>query len=78
MKSRDFCYWLQGVFEVGELKTLNEKQRQQIKNHLNLVFVHEIDPMTEPDPEKAQVLNDIHGIGGTVIGPNGEEMIARC
>lgn len=44
MTSRDFCYWLQGFFEVSEPVNLSEKQVQQIKNHLAMVFKHEIDP----------------------------------
>lgn len=43
MKSVEFCYWLQGLFEVGEPETLNAKQVDLIKRHLNMVFVHEID-----------------------------------
>lgn len=44
MKSESFVYWLQGFFEISEATTLNEKQIQIIKNHLNMVFVHDIDP----------------------------------
>jgi hypothetical protein len=44
MTSRDFCYWLQGHFEINNAKTLNAKQTEMIKRHLNLVFKHEIDP----------------------------------
>lgn len=38
MNPLDFCYWLQGLMEVGDPKTLNETQVQHIKNHLNMVF----------------------------------------
>jgi hypothetical protein len=38
MTSEQFTYWLQGYFELGHLKTLDEKQVQIIKDHLNLVF----------------------------------------
>jgi hypothetical protein len=44
MTSRDFCYWLQGSFELNEPQTLNKKQTELIKKHLNMVFIHEIDP----------------------------------
>lgn len=47
MTARDFCYWLQGVFEVHKTSTLTEEQVTIIKNHLHLVFVHDIDT---PDP----------------------------
>jgi hypothetical protein len=38
MTSEQFTYWLQGYFEVGHPKTLNEQQVQIIKDHLDLVF----------------------------------------
>lgn len=44
MTSRDFCYWLQGLFELAETESLSAKQTELIKKHLNMVFVHEIDP----------------------------------
>ena len=44
MTSRDFVYWLQGFFEVSGATTLTSEQSAVIKNHLNLVFKHEIDP----------------------------------
>lgn len=45
MKSRDFCYWLQGILEVGyNGNGLTADQVEQIQNHLGMVFVHEIDP----------------------------------
>lgn len=59
MNSRDFCYWLQGLFEVAEPKTLNEKQVDLIKRHLNMVFIHEIDPSFPQDQQQA--LDQAHG-----------------
>lgn len=48
MTSRDLVYWLQGFAEIhGEPPTA--EQWKVIKNHLNMVFVHEIDP-SMPDP----------------------------
>jgi|SRR5579859_1189278 len=60
MTARDFCYWLQGFFElspaVGEL---SQQQTEQIRNHLHMVFAHEIDPsMGDKDHQKK--LTDIH------------------
>ncbi len=43
MTSRDFVYWLQGFFEINDPQTINKEQTQIIKNHLNLVFHHDID-----------------------------------
>lgn len=85
MTSRDFCYWLQGVFEVANPLELGERQTTMIKNHLALVFKHEIDP-SMPDP--TGTLQAIHdGVATSVTGqtppskigqtgPNGE--IYRC
>lgn len=44
MNAQDFVYWLQGYFELSDSNTLTEKQVVAIKNHLNLVFTHVIDP----------------------------------
>lgn len=44
MTSRDFVYWIQGLFELAEPLTLNKKQVELIRKHLNMVFIHEIDP----------------------------------
>jgi hypothetical protein len=66
MTSREFCYWLQGSFELrdagslqGDPQALNAEQVQMIKNHLNLVFKHEIDP-SYGSPEKQAELQAVH------------------
>ncbi len=64
MKSVEFCYWLQGLFEVGEPTTLNEKQTDLIKRHLNMVFIHEIDATYPADQQDG--LNKAHS-GADVI-----------
>jgi hypothetical protein len=58
MKSRDFCFWLQGYLEItaADASPMNEPltsaQVNCIRKHLALVFVHEIDPtMSEPAPK---------------------------
>ncbi len=48
MKARDFMYWFQGFAELHSGPPTTA-QWEIIKNHLNLVFVHDIDP-TMPDP----------------------------
>lgn len=77
MTSRDFCYWVQGFFELStwsDPKGLEPHQVSAIRAHLALVFKHEIDPSAGP-PEKQAELNKIHGqIGGT--GPQGQ--VYRC
>jgi hypothetical protein len=58
MTSRDFCFWLQGYFELSDDKELSEHQIDLIKSHLDMVFVHEIDPSF---PEEQQnELNNLH------------------
>lgn len=49
MTSRDFCYWLQGFFELhgSVVPAMTAQQVEVVKNHLNLVFIHDIDT---PDP----------------------------
>lgn len=59
MTSRDFCYWLQGHFEIAEPKTLGEKETLMIKKHLALVFKHEIDPSMGDENHQLE-LNNIH------------------
>ena len=61
MKASEFCYWLQGVFEVAKLEELDKEQTQIIKNHLGLVFVCELDKIEEVETGlDASSLNDIH------------------
>lgn len=59
MTSRDFAFWLQGLFELSNPTTLDEKQTELIKRHLDLVFVHEIDPAMG-DKKHQDILNKIH------------------
>ena len=45
MTSRDFAYWLMGSLELTPPEDgLNKEQTQILKNHLNMVFAHEITP----------------------------------
>lgn len=62
MTSRDFCYWLQGYFEIqGSLNPgLRPEQVQIVQAHLAMVFVHEIDPAFGADNDK---LDAIHNVG---------------
>lgn len=76
MTSRDFCYWLQGFFELDALTsnhpdkpTLSVEQVKCITNHLNMVFYHEIDPAFG-DKKHTEILSKIHlGTGGGGGGP---------
>jgi hypothetical protein len=60
MKSTEFAYWLQGFFELSETNTLSERQVEIIKNHLKLVFYHEIDPSYSSDPKIQETMQSIH------------------
>lgn len=69
MTARDFCYWLQGFFEVHgidkERIILRPEQVEVIKRHLSMVFEHDIDPKAG-GPEKQAKLNQLHHGGGDV------------
>lgn len=41
MKATEFCYWLQGLFELHNVSELNASQVSLIDKHLKMVFVHE-------------------------------------
>lgn len=69
MKARDFAYWLQGYFEISNSTALTEGQVETVKNHLAMVFKHEIDP-SNGTPEHNQELAKLHGkTGGGLGGP---------
>jgi hypothetical protein len=90
VKSVEFCYWLQGFFELHPENTkgasdgisLSPAQVGLIAKHLAMVFKHEIDPSY--GSEKAQqALSALHGATGKAdplkiggVGPNGE--VLRC
>ena len=40
---REFCYFLQGFFEISGASDLDSKQVRIIKDKLDKVFVHETD-----------------------------------
>ena len=51
MQSRDFCYWLQGFFELSDnADRLSAEQVDMIQRHLALVFAHEIQPLARERP----------------------------
>jgi len=70
MTSRDFCFWLQGFFEIGEVKQITAKESEIIQRHLALVFKHEIDPAIEAVSivTKAE-LDAIHKPASPAFGP---------
>jgi hypothetical protein len=76
MTSRDFCFWLQGYLEISSLNdsqiSLSYEQIGMIRSHLDLVFVHEIDP-SMGDKEHQDALNHIHK-----PNPHNSAAIPRC
>lgn len=56
MNSRDFCYWLQGYFEISHTDELTKEQFDMIKKHLGYVFTQEdLSPKTLPVPSGTPV-----------------------
>jgi hypothetical protein len=58
MMTRDFCYWLQGFFEINGTNVVTPQQIDIIKNHLNLCFEHDIDNQY-PEKKKTELM-DVH------------------
>lgn len=62
MTSRDFCFWLQGFFEISGGHILTLDSMPLIKEHLNLVFKH--DPsIAPPSPVIAAQSGALSGMG---------------
>ena len=83
MTSRDFCYWLQGFFELASCSDddgkgrpqdkLSRDQVQTLKRHLEMVFQYEIDP-SFGDKKQQEDLAKTHGdietmLTGVIGGP---------
>ena len=68
MTSRDFAYWLQGFFELTDSDTVTLEQVKMIKNHLNMVFHHDIDKSFGKDlPALKSPINRTQGPEGNVL-----------
>lgn len=65
MKATEFCYWLQGFFEIGynhtpsSAKSLTSTQIEMIERHLEMVFAHDIDPKAGSEGHQ-HILQEIH------------------
>lgn len=74
MTPQEFCYWLQGYFELtGHIGRLQAEQVESIKRHLAMVFAHSIDPAAG-DGQVQEKLNAIH----QGRPPFGSEQLVRC
>ena len=87
MKAVEFCYWLQGFFEIsdsanaGSIRQIDVKQIEIIKNHLAMVFVHDIDPKqgTPEHQAKLQALHDgLEKLANHPPGDPDKDTIWRC
>jgi hypothetical protein len=75
MNSVDFCFWLQGYFEISNSGVVSPSQVECIKNHLNLVFKHEIDRIRDAESlSNPAALNAAH-IGNSAA--QNDELV-RC
>lgn len=65
MTPENFCFWLQGMFELTDQRQLDEKQTRVVREHLALVFEHVtgVPQPSEPglDPEKIRELERLMG-----------------
>lgn len=81
MNTIDFCFWLQGYFEISGTHDLSPEQVEVIKNHLSLVFKHEIDPLREKEtttPKKElDKAHSTHPLAHAFSGPKNDPLI-RC
>ena len=79
MNTIDFCYWLQGYFEISDSDELSAQQVKIIKNHLHLVFKHEIDPLRESQTTATvEELNNAHsGFSTQDYNPLNDDRV-RC
>jgi len=66
MTPQEFCYWLQGYFEVSGNETLTPEQVKMVKEHLQLVFRKETVSVVVkmPEPGKPDKNNDTFTKGG--------------
>lgn len=72
MRSDQFVYWLQGFFELqGTNQALTPEQIQIIRNHLKLVFLHEIDPSYSDNKIVQQIFQNIHDGKDPLLGIQG-------
>lgn len=76
MLTSEFCYWLQGYFELSESNDLSQQQVEVIKAHLALVFLHDLDPKQIKD--KLQKTHDSGNKNPTFGGVDNLGNVYRC
>jgi hypothetical protein len=78
MTARDFCFWLQGYFELGEINPsfgVPRDAAEKIQQHLALVFIHDIDPKIDKGNADMKALLDSVHTGKLQVSP---ESTPRC
>lgn len=76
MTSRDFCFWLQGYFEISGASEMNVDEIREVRKHLAMVFKHEIDP-SHGDQATQDALNAIHDANTNVQGNSGSSHLSH-
>lgn len=73
MKADNFCYWLQGFFEISKPTDLDAESLEIIKRHLAMVFYTDLDNKFPKEQQvKLQALHDGHKVDAK------ENMQVRC
>jgi len=70
MKATEFCYWLQGMFELANPAELDANQTDLIKRHLAMAFQHDIDQ--RPSKAEQEKLDKLHQ------RPDHPNVLMRC
>ena len=89
MTPTEFCYWLQGKFELDAVEResgagpapMTSAQVAVIKAHLELVFVHSIDAAENTTPEVKAKLDAAHAgnpLGHPPYPPRPDGVLFRC
>jgi hypothetical protein len=76
MTSVQFAYWLQGLFELGKPESLDKEQTTLIKQHLAMVFKHEIDPSAGSAAHQAE-LSELHNPHKPLVTPENLEQAVK-
>lgn len=79
MTPEQFAYWLQGFLELGDIKEIDPRETQIIKDHLKLVFAKQTPTYDSPYmpigtgiAAPMQTLQQLYGTGtnGSPVNPN--------
>lgn len=76
MNSIDFCFWLKGFFEISDSCSVTDKQVAVIKGHLDLVFLHEIDPLRDSESESSP--SELNAAHLSISNTSGNDLLVRC